>query len=398
VEIWVTGIGAITAVGRDTGSLLDALKRGVSGVRPLPELDGTPAASAPPEMGNGSDRRADPTAALFRQAATHGWEAAGLDAAGLDPDRIGVCEGSSAGPTGELLRRFGHPDAGRPVRVRPSAVIELMPGAGGAAFARQVGARGPVLHVNAGSAAGAVAIGEAALWVAAGRVDVAVAGASESPLQKDIVAHFRAAGILSEEPGDVAPCRPFDPERRGTVLGEGAAALVLERAERARARGVEPLAVLRGYGLAAEEYDRVAPDPRGCAVARAVRQALAGAEAGPVCVKAHGSGTRLGDAAELAGLQALLGTDLDRTLVTGLKPVVGHCLGASGAVEAALLILALREGFVPATLGTRRLDPALPPCDLVTEVRAAPHGDALLLSEGFGGRSAALRFGPRNGK
>jgi 3-oxoacyl-[acyl-carrier-protein] synthase II len=177
------------------------------------------------------------------------------------------------------------------------------------------------------------------------------------------------------------------------VFGEGAGVFVLEDPRHARRRGAEPLAVLRGYGLTAEQHGMVAPDPTGAGIRRAGRQAQEKASAGPAWVKAHGTGTRLGDEAELIGLRALLGSDLSNTPVTGLKPVVGHCLGASAAVEAVLTVLALREGVVPRTIGSRALDPTLPRCDLVTELRPAASGDVLLLAEGFGGRCAALRIG-----
>lgn len=402
--VWITGLGAVTAVGREPESMREALVSGRSGVRPRPRLGGYPAGevtSAGDEPEDGArrrnpddrrDRRLERGAALFRQAAERAWRGAGLTGFPVDPTRVGVCDGSSVGPIGEVARRAAERDDRNRIRVRPSAIIQLMPGAGGAAFAQQVGAQGPVLHVNAGSVAAAAAIGEAALWVESGRVDVAVAGGAESPLQEEVLAHFRAAGILPDAPDLESPCRPFDASRRGTVFGEGAGALVLESADHARRRGADALAALRGYGLTAEQHGMVAPDPTGTGVCRAARQALRGSTE-LAWIKAHGSGTRAGDKAELRGLDALLGADLADMAVTGLKPTVGHCLGASAAVEVVLAVLAWRETIVPPTVGTSALDPALPRCDLVTETRAARRGDVLLLAEGFGGRCGALRIG-----
>ncbi len=396
-EVWVTGLGAVTAVGNDTSSLTEALARGRSGIRPRAELDGYPAAAVATGGSEAAsdprDRRLERSAALFRQAADRAWQHAGLSDASIAPGRIGVCDGSSTGPMAELLDRALRRGADERARVRPSAIVQLMPGAGGAAFAQQHDVEGPVLHVNAGSVAAAAAIGEAYLWVRSGRVDVAIAGGAEAPLQEDIFRHFQAAGVLPESPDPKAPCRPFDATRDGAIFGEGGGALVLESAEHARRRAAEPIGILGGYGLTAERYSMMAPDPAGGGVARAARMALEGLCGRVGWVKAHGSGTRLGDEAELRGLGRVLGDELSRTPVTGLKPIVGHCLGASAAVEAVMTLIALREGLVPPTVGTRALDPALPRCELVTEPRAALSGDVLLLAEGFGGRAGALRLG-----
>ncbi len=395
-DVWITGLGAVTAVGRHPDSIRDALVSGISGVRPQPQLEGYPAGVTSPKKRDRRDRRLERGAALFRQAAECAWRGAELTDESVNPTRVGVCDGSSVGPIAELMRRAARRDDRNRVRVRPTAIIQLMPGAGGAAFAQQVGAQGPVMHLNAGSVAAAAAIGEASLWVRSGRVDVAVAGGAESPLQEDVLAHFRAAGVLPTEPDASSPCRPFDADRAGTVFGEGAGAFVLESPEHARRRGADPVAVLRGYGLTAEQHGMVAPDPGGAGVCRAGREALGDSPVEIAWVKAHGSGTPRGDEAELIGLRGLLGPDLAGTTVTGLKPLVGHCLGASAAVEAVLVVLALREGIVPQTVGTRALDPALPRCDLAIESRRAGPGDVLLLAEGFGGRCGALRIGLPN--
>jgi 3-oxoacyl-(acyl-carrier-protein) synthase len=279
-----------------------------------------------------------------------------------------------------------------------------MTGAGGAAFAQSHGIGGPVLHVSGGSVSAACAIGEAALWVASSRVDVAVAGGAETPLHAYIMGLFGAAGILAGHGGMPAECRPFDVARSGTCLGEGAGIVVLEAADRARGRGRAPLALVTGYGTGCEAYSMTAPDPTGAAVGCAVRQALgvrdvsdagmadrvarAVAELG--WIKAHATGTRQGDASECRGLAAALGSALSRIPMSGLKPLLGHCLGASGAVEAVAAVLALGRKLVPATLGTMIVDPELPRCQVATHALNLAAPSVLLLSESFGGRSAAL--------
>jgi 3-oxoacyl-[acyl-carrier-protein] synthase II len=302
----------------------------------------------------------------------------------------------------ELIEAVRRSEAGCGHRVRPSDIVRFMTGAGGAAFAQSHGIGGPVLHVSGGSVSAACAIGEAALWVASGRVDVAVAGGAESPLHADIVGLFQAAGILAGHDGVPADCRPFDVARSGTCLGEGAGIVVLEAADRARARGCAPLAILAGYGTGCEDHSMTAPDPTGAAVSAAVRQALgtgglelesdrvARAIADIGWIKAHATGTRQGDASECRGLAAALGSALSRIPISGLKPLLGHCLGASGAVEAVAAVLALGRELVPATLGTRIVDPELPNCRVATRALQLAAPSVLLLSESFGGRSAAL--------
>jgi 3-oxoacyl-(acyl-carrier-protein) synthase len=267
-----------------------------------------------------------------------------------------------------------------------------MPGAGGATFAQEHAIGGPVLYLSAGSISASLAIGEAFFMIAMGRLDIAVTGGGEAPLHDDIMATFRAAGILSQDAE--WPCRPFDARRSGTVLGEGGGAVVLEAADHARRRGAEPLAVLRGYATVTEPSGMVAPDANGAGVACAVREstAMAGGRR-PAWIKAHGTGTKANDLAECRGLWTAFGSELAAIPITSLKSTFGHALGGSGALELVAALTAMREGILPATIGTSRPDPDLPRCDIVTESRDVDASDILLLSESFGGRSAALVVG-----
>ena len=392
-EVWITGCGAVTAAGIGTPSLERALLEEWSCVS-IESVGGPPLGRAPGPPPSRAGRKLDRSARFFLTAAAEAWEDAGLSDDPPDPCRAAVVEGSSLGPMQELIEAARRSGAGCCHRVRPSDIVRFMTGAGGAAFAQSHGIGGPVLHVSGGSVSAACAIGEAALWVASGRVDVAVAGGAETPLHEDIVGLFGAAGILASGPGaESAPngCRPFDVERSGTCLGEGAGIVVLEVADRARARGCMPRAVLAGYGTGCETHSMTAPDPGGAAVSSAVRQALGmggGSDIG--WIKAHATGTQQGDASECHGLAAALGPALSQIPMSGLKPLLGHCLGASGAVEAVAAVLALGRQIVPATLGTRIVDPQLPDCRVVTSAERLAGPGVLLLSESFGGRSAAL--------
>ena len=396
--VWVTGLGAVTAAGVGTAPLRDALREGRSGVRPQPELDGLPAARAPdPPLdaprgrGRVGTRHLERSAALFLAAAEEAWRDAALGDDVPDPNRYGVIEGSSLGPLADILETLRARLAGKDGAVRPTGLVRFMTGAGGAALAHRHGLRGPVLHVSAGSVAAACAIGEAFQKIRSGEADVVIAGGAECPLQHDVIEHFRVAGILAALDDGGEACRPFDVRRCGTVLGEGAGVLVLEDAEHAARRGAAPHTIVSGFGLTCEAFSMISPEPGGAGVADAVRAALGDGPLDAIgWIKAHGTGTKLNDAAELRGIASVFGTRLGAVPLTSLKPALGHALGASGAVEAVAAALALEEGFVPPTLGTTRLDPDLPPCRVPLSAEPSDARAALLLSESFGGRCAAL--------
>jgi 3-oxoacyl-(acyl-carrier-protein) synthase len=400
-EVWVTGIGVVSAAGIGTDALRCLIGRSATGVEPQSVLGGRPAGLAPTPPPTGWTRRLDRSARLFAVACEGAWEDAGLSGTTGGLDRCGVIEGSSLGPMSGLLAEHRGSRAGagsaRSGSGRASHLVRFMSGAGGAAFAQRHGLAGPVFALSAGSVSAAFAMAEAWWKLAFDLVDVVVVGGCEAPLDPEVVACFDAAGVLA--PVDaVPPCRPFDRDRCGTVLGEGAGALVLERAEHARRRGAAPRAVLAGVGASCESHSAVAPDPTGIGVARAVRAALGETDPAEIgWIKAHGTGTPANDAAECRGLAAALGPSLEHSWLTSLKPALGHCLGASAAVEAVAAVLALEDGLVPATLGTTRVDPGLLGCAVATTIREDPRPAALLLAESFGGRCAALVLRRRPG-
>ena len=389
--VWITGYGAVTAAGPTSAHLADAIQLGRSSVRALPEFGGVHCAPIDEVPNCPMGRRLDRSARLFVSAAEEAWGKASLDDLPFEPERIAVFEGSSLGPLAASLRTHeADLTSGRARTSRALDILRLMPGAGGATFAQAHGVRGPVLQITAGSVSAACAIGEAYQRIASGSVDVAVAGGSECPLEVSIVARFVASGLLSPAANGGSPCRPFDRTRQGTVLGEGAGALVLESEEHALRRGVGPCALLSGYGLASEAWSLIAPDPSGAGVLQATRQAIGNHGGEPGWIKAHGTGTRTGDSAEYFGLAAAFEHRLPTIPITGLKPLIGHCLGASGAVEAVAAILAIGQGIVPATLGTTEVDPAFPLFSLALERRCCANRSALLLAQSFGGRCSAL--------
>lgn len=390
-EVWVTGLGVISAAGEGIDALGRALRSSATTATiPAP---GEYWLGRAPEASIGREgKRLDRSARYFLASAREAWRHAGLGGADFDRRRAAVLEGSSVGPMADLLSSARQRATSvRPEPVRPSDLVRQMLGAGGAAFAQEMGLEGAVYLVSAGSISAALAVAEGFWKIQLGLADIVVAGGAECPMHDDIINTFASAGVLASAGGDRAPCRPFDIERCGTMLGEGGSALVLEDAAHARARGATPLAVIVGAGLTCESAGMTNPDPSGRGVSTVVSQALMSTDLNSLgWIKAHGTGTRANDAAELRGLASALGDRLHTCPVTSLKPLIGHCLGASGGIEAVAAILALADGIVPPTLGTTRLDPELPRCLIPMELLPTRAPVALLLSESFGGRCAAL--------
>lgn len=395
-SVWITGLGAMTAAGVGGGTLDERIRAGGTALRRVENLGCLWAGAAPDPPRTGLARRLDRAARLFLAAAEEAWRDAGLVSKELAPERCGLLEGSSLGPLSDVLAahtRRAEGESGSH-RVPSGAILTFMTGAGGASFAQGKGLEGPVLHISAGSVSSACAIGDAFERVARGDLDLVVAGGSECPLHAEVVETFRGSGILAEGAADDPGCRPFDSRRSGTVLGEGAGILVLEAEEHARARGATCRARLTGFGNALESYSMVAPDPLGSGVTRAVRRALESADGSPVSpvdwIKMHGTGTKRNDAAECQGLFTLWPDRFPTVPITSLKPILGHCLGASGAVEAVAAVLALEGGLIPPLLGCEHPDPELPPCRLARGTERCDAQSILLLSESFGGRCSAL--------
>lgn len=389
-DIWITGVGAHTAAGAGTAAMREALFGPASLARPMESLGGHWVARAPDPAIGKLGKRLDRSSQFFVAAAREAWQQAGLDRALLDPDRIAVIDGSALGPTSELLAtERERTREGFSERMHPAQLLRMMFGAGGAAFAQEIGARGPVFALSAGSTSGALAVIEAWEKLQLGVADVVVAGGADAPLDPEVLRVFAAAGILAP-PEPALPCRPFDVNRHGTILGEGAGVLVLETATHAARRAAEPLGILLGGGLSGEDASLAGPDPQGRGVTRAAAAALRTVPLNRVgWIKAHGTGTRLNDAAECRGLSGLA----DHAPITSLKPLLGHCLGASGAVELVAAVLAMHARIVPPTLGTVNVDPALGEFHVALEPEPLRSDAALLLSESLGGRCVAVALG-----
>jgi 3-oxoacyl-[acyl-carrier-protein] synthase II len=323
----------------------------------------------------------------------------GVDGA-ASPERIGIYLGSALGGIAYAEEQHTRYLEKGIRQVAPNLALAVFGGAAPANLGIALDVRGPILSTANSCASGAVALGEALGDLREGRVDAAIAGGCEIPLSPLAFGAFDIIRALSaghnDDPGHAA--RPFDVGRDGFVMGEGAALLVLEEAESAARRGATPYAELLGYGATSDAHHMVQPRADGREAARAATIALEDAATAPEAidyVNAHASSTPIGDVAEARAIAMTLGERAATVPVSGTKALYGHPLGASGAIEAAICSLAIRDGWVPASVNLVEPDPdsaALLP-GLLLEGRAGTYRRVLSTSFGFGGLNAALVFG-----
>ncbi|MFF2945647.1 beta-ketoacyl-[acyl-carrier-protein] synthase family protein [Streptomyces niveus] len=397
-EVWVTGLGATTPLGGDAAATWSAMLAGENGIG---VLDDDWAAGLPVRLG--ARLRVDPATALKRTearrldrceqsalvAAREAWADAAHPAA--EPERIAVVIGTGVGGVLSLLGQDDILEESGPRKVSPHTVPMLMANGPAAWVSIDLGALGGAHTPVSACASGAEAIAVGLDLIRLGRADVVVAGGSEACLHGLPLAGFAQMTALSTANDDPAGAsRPFDVGRDGFVLGEGAAVLVLERAEFARSRGARPHGVLAGAGVTSSGRHITASDSTG--QARAIRTALRAGGLAPAdvgLVHAHATSTLQGDAAEADAIAEAVG---GHPAVTATKSMTGHLLGASGALGALATVLALRTGTVPATRNLDRLDPAID-LDVVSGTpRRGAWTAAVANSFGFGGHNVSLAF------
>jgi 3-oxoacyl-[acyl-carrier-protein] synthase II len=337
--------------------------------------------------------RTDRFAQLAVAAARMAEADAGLEVT-REPDRVGASIATAQGGVASLAECCA---ATRNGRMHPRLVTAFMPNMAAGWVSIALGLRGPVTASCTACAASAMAIGDGYDAIRLGRAEVMLCGGSEAGITRLAMAGFAAMHALSrrnDDPGQAS--RPFDAGRDGFVMGEGAAVLVLEELEHARSRGAIIYGELAGYGVSSDAYHVTEPDPAGAGQARAILAALADADLQPGevdYVNAHASSTRLGDALETVALKLALGEEKAYSIpVSSIKGATGHCLGAAGAVEAAITVLSVRHNVVPPTINYEQPDPA---CDLdyvPNRLRRQAVRVALSNSFGFGGHNAVLAF------
>ena len=398
VEVAVTGLGASTPLGGDLGSTWAAMLAGRSGVSAIGEewAEGLPVRIAarlavePTEvLGRVEARRLDRAEQLALACAREAWADAGRPE--VEPERLAVVIGTGTGGLRSLLAQDDALEASGPRKVSPYTVPMMMANGPAAWVSIELGALGGARTPVSACSSGAEAIAMGLDLIRLGRADVVVAGGTEACIAPLPIAGFAQMTALSTRNDDPdAASRPFDLDRDGFVLGEGAALLVLERADRARARSARVHALLAGAGITSSALHITASDANG--QVRAIGQALAdsgltGLDIG--LVHAHATSTPSGDTVEAEAVAAAIGT---HPVVTATKSMTGHLLGAAGALGAAATVLALRDGMVPAIRNLERPDPEVK-LDLVRgAVRTGAWDAALANSFGFGGHNVSLLF------
>ena len=400
-DIVVTGLGVVSPVGGDARSTMAALLRGESGVTLLPEgeRERTPVYlcarvddSALTRVSRREKLRHDRSVHLALQVGREAWEDAGAPSA--EPSRVASVVATGMGGLTILLGLYERYLDRGPVAVPAHTITGIMANASSALLASEIGARAAVSLASA-CASGADAIAHALRLFRADEIDVALAGGTEAIVHPVTLSAFAALRALSSRHDDPARAsRPFDRDRDGFVLGEGAAALVLERRRHAESRGAPIWARVAGAGSTCDGSHLVAPDPTGRWNAEAIGKALRTAGIGPSdisCVSAHATATVQGDLAETEALKKAFNGALRGTCVTALKSSFGHMIGASGAVAAAVAAMSVHDKAVPPTRNLDNPDPAIDLDVVRAAPRPLPAGAAVLVNAaGFGGHNTAI--------
>jgi 3-oxoacyl-[acyl-carrier-protein] synthase II len=408
-RVVVTGIGLITCLGSGKDKNWRRLSAGESGIGPLTQFDCSEySARIAGEVRGDFDpegkikketRRMDRHQQFTMLAAAEAVEDGELDPAQIeDPYKCGVILGSGMGglfTIEEGVKRLSEkgPRRGTYPLVIPKAVINLAPGM----LAMKYGFRGPNFGIANACTSGTSALGEAYRLIREGRADIMIAGGAEAIITPLCVAAFmglRALSTRNEEPEKAS--RPFDKDRDGFVLSEGAGILLVESQESAKRRGVKPYCEIKGYAATDDAYHMVMPDPEGQGAYQAMRLAIEDAGLAPEAVdyiNAHGTSTELNDIMETKAIKKLYGNNHQKVSISSNKSMIGHLLGAAGAVEAIFTILTIKHGIIPPTINLENPDPE---CDLdYTPLKAVKKDVAIAISNSFafGGQNASLVMG-----
>jgi len=403
-RVVITGMGAITPLGLDVEETWKQLVRGTSGITQIDafDMDGYKVTIAASVKGfDGKElygakeyRRMDRFTQFAVAAADQAILDAKLDLATIDRERVGVYVGSGIGGIGTLEEQHATLLARGPGKVSPVLVPMLISNMAAASISIRHGLHGPTLSPVTACSIGNTAIGEAFHRIQAGRSDVILAGGAEAAVTRISLASFANATALSTRNDDPAGAsRPFDKDRNGFVMGEGAGIVVLESLSHAKRRSARILAEVIGYGASSDAYHMVATHPEGEGAYMAMREAIRDAGITPDevdVISAHATSTELGDRSETAAIKRLFGDDAYRIPVTANKSMLGHLLGAAGGVEAIALVKSLGEGMIPPTINLTEPDAE---CDLDYVPNAARKADlriGMSNSFGFGGHNAVI--------
>ena len=403
-RVVVTGLGAVTPVGNDVPSMWSSLVQGKSGVTRITSFDpsmlsvqiaGEVKGFNPADHFEGKEaRRMDRCVQFAVVAAREAMRDAGITINGANADDIGVVFGSAAGGIRTMLEQQKVLEERGPGRVSPFFLPMMLADTPSGQIAISLGVRGPNMAVVSACATGGHAIGEAAETIKRGDARIMIAGGTESAILPLTVAGFIVMRALaSDNDNPEKASRPFDLTRQGFVMSEGAGVLILEDMEHAKARGARIYAEVAGYGSSADAFHLAAPAENAEGTIRAMTMALKKAGIDPTevdYINAHGTGTPLNDKLETLGIKRVFGEHAYRLRVSSSKSMTGHMMGAAGAIEAMVCILAMRDGIIPPTINLRHPDPE---CDLdyvPNEARPAKIRVALSNSMGLGGHNSCI--------
>jgi len=406
VRIVVTGIGIVSPIGLTAASTWDALVKGKSGIAQITAFDPTDFETTiaaevndfEPEnyMDRKEARRADRFSQLALAATQEAVIQAGLEQEEPLGNRTSSLIASGVGGIITLSEQFGILHEKGPKRVSPFLIPAMLIDMAAANVSMKFGARGPSFATVSACASGADAIGSGYDLIKRGEIDIALCGGTEAPVCPIALAGFNSVGALSknnENPEGAS--RPFDAQRDGFIIGEGASVLVIEKLSHALARGATPLVELVGYGASSDASHITQPAPFGEGGARAMRQAIKSANLNPVNVdyiNAHGTSTAMNDKFETDAIKGVFGEGAYAVAISSTKSMTGHLLGAAGAIESAICAMSIMNGCIPPTINLENPDPE---CDLdytPNKAHPAPVNVAMTNSLGFGGHNATLVF------
>ncbi|MCI6821126.1 MAG: beta-ketoacyl-ACP synthase II [Clostridiales bacterium] len=403
-RVVVTGIGVVSPVGNDIDTFWNNIISGYVGIGPITRFDTSDYAvkiaaevkdfDPTRYMKKPDIRKSDLNVHYAMDAVGQAMDMSGLDGK-LVPERSGVYFGSGIGGIGTFENVYEKMINRGPRSVSPYFIPMMIPNMAAGTIAIRYGCRGAALPAVSACASGTNALGEAYRVIKHGYADVVISGGTEAAITKSSVAGFINMQALNHEPDPMKASLPFNINRGGFVIGEGAGALVLEEYEHAVNRGANILAEFKGYGSTCDAHHMTAPDPEAKGASEAVRAAYlecGSPDASEIYVNAHGTGTPLNDKSETLALKKVFGDDAYKLIISSTKSMTGHMLGGTGAVEAVASILALDKGIIPPTVG---LDAPDPDCDLdyvPLKAREAQLKYAMSTSLGFGGHNACIAF------
>ena len=399
----VTAIEATTSIAADIESTWKGLLAGESGIRVLDDpfvdkwdlqvkIGGHLKEALDPQMTRLELRRMSYVQRMSKYVGNRLWESAGTPE--VDPDRFSVVIGTGLGGGEKIVEMYDAMNVGGPRKVSPLAVQMVMPNGAAAVVGLELGARAGVITPVSACSSGSEAIAHAWRQIVMGDADIAVCGGVEGMIEALPIAAFsmmRAMSTKNEDPEGAS--RPFDKNRDGFVFGEAGAMMIIETEEHAKARGATPLARVMGAGISSDAYHMVAPAPDGLRAGHAMKRAMETAGLSPSDinhVNAHATSTSIGDVAEA---NAIRNAGVEHAAVYAPKSALGHSIGAVGALESILTVMALRDGVIPPTLNYETPDPEIDLDVVAGEPRYGDYQYAINNSFGFGGHNVALAFG-----